>query len=297
MLAARMPDRCVAFPRAHTRSAALASALAVIGVATTLTATVARADPIDVINAMRAQGCSRGSSPAAPVRHDGSLDNAARELTRDDRLEVALGRAGYDAERSTFFHVRGSSADEAIAQVLGERYCGAVNDPLYEDSGVFRRGNETWIVLAVRKVPLTLEAATVEMRVLALVNAARAQARRCGREQMEPTGPVTLSPFLTAAAIAHSRDMAQRGSLGHPGSDGSTSAQRVTRAGYAWRTAGENIAAGLRDAEAVVAAWLDSPPHCATLMGPQFTEMGVAFALAPGKNPPIYWTQVFAAPR
>jgi len=292
-----MPKHTFAFPRCHSPRMPLAIALTVVGVVTTLAAAATRADPVDVINAMRAEGCARGSSPAPPLRHDGSLDNAARELTRDGRLEVALGLAGYDAMSSTFFHVRGSRTDETIQQVLGERYCAEINDPRYEDTGAFQRGNETWIVLAVRKVALALEAATVEARVLALVNAARAQARRCGRDQLDATGPVVLSPFLTAAAIAHSRDMAQRGSLGHPGSDGSTSAERVTRAGYTWRAAGENIAAGLRDADAVVAAWLDSPGHCATLMGPQFTEMGVAYALAPGKNPPIYWTQVFAAPR
>jgi uncharacterized protein YkwD len=46
-----------------------------------------------------------------------------------------------------------------------------------------------------------------------------------------------------------------------------------------------------------VSAWLDSPGHCATLMSPLYAETGIAFALAPGKNPAIYWTQVFAAPR
>ncbi|HJR68496.1 MAG TPA: CAP domain-containing protein, partial [Gammaproteobacteria bacterium] len=67
--------------------------------------------------------------------------------------------------------------------------------------------------------------------------------------------------------------------------------------GYAWRGSGENVAAGQRTAEEVVEAWLDSPGHCATLMEPKFTETGIAFALAPGKNPDVYWTQVFAAPR
>ena len=79
--------------------------------------------------------------------------------------------------------------------------------------------------------------------------------------------------------------------------DGSNSAERITRAGYAWQAAGENIAAGQLSAEAVVAGWLESPGHCATLMGPRFTEMGIAFALAPSRNPPIYWTQLFATPR
>jgi uncharacterized protein YkwD len=102
--------------------------------------------------------------------------------------------------------------------------------------------------------------------------------------------------MLNEAALRHARDMAERGSLGHQGSDGSQSGDRITRAGYRWRGSGENVAAGQRDADAVVAAWLDSPDHCATLMGPLFTEMGVAFALAPSKNPAIYWAQAFAVP-
>jgi uncharacterized protein YkwD len=32
-------------------------------------------------------------------------------------------------------------------------------------------------------------------------------------------------------------------------------------------------------------------------MDARFTETGVAFALAPGKDPPVYWTQVFGAPQ
>jgi uncharacterized protein YkwD len=32
-------------------------------------------------------------------------------------------------------------------------------------------------------------------------------------------------------------------------------------------------------------------------MEARFTETGVAYALAPGKNPAVYWTQVFAEPR
>jgi uncharacterized protein YkwD len=32
-------------------------------------------------------------------------------------------------------------------------------------------------------------------------------------------------------------------------------------------------------------------------MEPNFTETGIAFALAPAKNPSVYWTQVFAVPR
>jgi len=137
----------------------------------------------------------------------------------------------------------------------------------------------------------------VAQRVLELVNAARAEARRCGRDEFAAAPPLALSALLSEVALLHSCDIAQRRSLGHQGSDGSTAGERLTRSGYLWRAFGENVAAGQRDAEAVVAAWLDSPEHCTSIMGPQFTEMGVAFALAPSSYPAIYWTQVFAAPR
>jgi uncharacterized protein YkwD len=139
--------------------------------------------------------------------------------------------------------------------------------------------------------------AAVARRVLELVNAARAQARQCGRDGFEPAPPLVPATALTAAAAVHSLDMAERGSPGHDGSDGSSSGERITRTGYPWQISGENVAAGQRDAESAVAAWLESPGHCATLMDARFTETGIAFALAPGQNPAVYWTQVFAAPR
>ena len=38
--------------------------------------------------------------------------------------------------------------------------------------------------------------------------------------------------------------MADRSRLDHTGSDGSSPAERATRAGYTWRVVGENIASG-----------------------------------------------------
>ena len=91
--------------------------------------------------------------------------------------------------------------------------------------------------------------------------------------------------------------MASHGKLSHAGSDGSTHAERATRAGYRWRVVGENIAAGQPNAEQVVAGWLKSAGHCANLMDPDFSEMGVAFAAAPQGGKGIYWAQMFGTPR
>jgi hypothetical protein len=263
-------------------------------------AAAVHADPASVVNAMRAEGCARVPAAGAAARRISSLDAAARELARNTKLGDALARVGYPVATSASFHVRGSLDDAVIRSMLEARYCESVNDPKFSELGVHQSGNETWIVMAGRKeTPFAAlqDPAAVARRVLELVNAARGEARRCGRERFEPASPLAMSTTLTAAASLHSLDMAARASLGHQGSDGSNSGERMTRAGYTWQVAGENVAAGQPDAATVVAAWLDSPGHCATLMSALYTETGVAFALAPGKDPAVYWTQVFGAPR
>jgi uncharacterized protein YkwD len=79
----------------------------------------------------------------------------------------------------------------------------------------------------------------------------------------------------------------------HAGGDGSTPAERATRAGYSWQAVGENIASGQSTPEQVVAVWLGSPRHCANIMDAEYSEMGVAFAASAHG---LYWAQVFGAP-
>jgi uncharacterized protein YkwD len=261
----------------------------------------ASADPASVVNELRVRGCAGTPAVGVAARRDSALDAAARELARGAKLGDALARVAYSTTSSTSFHVRGSADDAVVRDMLAQRYCALLNEAKFVELGAHQSGAETWIVMAAGRVAAPFAAlqdpAAVAQRVLGLINAARAQPRRCGRDRYEAAPPVTMSTTLTAAAALHSLDMAQRGELGHDGSDGSTSGDRMTRAGYGWRGSGENIASGQPDADTVVQGWLDSPGHCATLMEPRFTETGVAFALAPGKNPAVYWTQVFATPR
>jgi uncharacterized protein YkwD len=259
----------------------------------------AHADPAGVVNALRSEACAGVPAAGSPARRDSALDAAARELARNAKLSDALARVGYPVAKSASYHVRGSRDDAAIRGVLEPRHCESVNDPTLVELGVHQSGDDTWIVLAGRtETPFAAlrDPASVAQRVLELVNVARAEARRCGNDRFEPAPPLAMATMLTAAASLHSLDMAARGRLGHDGSDGSDSGERMRRAGYTWQISGENVAGGQRDAEAVVAAWLGSPGHCATLMDARYTETGVAFALAPGKNPAVYWTQAFAAP-
>ena len=87
------------------------------------------------------------------------------------------------------------------------------------------------------------------------------------------------------------------GHLSHRGSDDTTPADRVARAGYAWKAVGENVAAGPDTAKKVVDGWLSSPAHCENVMDPDFSEMGIAYFTNPKRKVGIYWAQVFARPR
>jgi uncharacterized protein YkwD len=235
--------------------------------------------------------------PAAVEMSD-ALGDVARELSRGGTLAAALDGENYRAANAEVLYLRSRMSDEDVREIIEDRYCTANDRPRFTEFGIYRTTNRAWIVLASPIEPPPLEdAAAVAARVLELVNTAREESRLCGDREVAAAPPLTLSSALTEAAARHAADMAQHGSFGHVGSDGSQSAERVSEAGYSWRSVGENIAAGQSGPDAVVAAWLDSPGHCVNMMDPRFEEMGVAFALAPLKNPDIYWAQDFAAPR
>ena len=248
------------------------------------------------INAIRAQGCS-GHPGARPVLISvAKLDRVAEALASGRRLPDALKDAGYIAVQSAALEASGS--DAGIARELARRGCEDIIDPAYRELGIATRKDRAWFVLAMPLVPpAASDAEDIGRRVLELVNEARADPRRCGRKRFDAAPPLALSELLQRAALEHARDMASRSSLSHAGSDGSTHAERATRAGYPWRVVGENIAAGQSTAEQVVAGWLKSAGHCANLMDPDFSEMGVAFAAAPQGGKGIYWAQMFGTPR
>lgn len=136
----------------------------------------------------------------------------------------------------------------------------------------------------------------VRARVVELVNVARSNARRCGRERFAAAPPLAASQQLNEAAATHARDMARRKFFEHRGSNGSQPKDRVMRAGYQPRLTGENIAYGPESAEEVVAGWLASPGHCANIMEPRFQDIGVGVAVG-RKRGQIYWVQEFGLPR
>ena len=251
----------------------------------------------DVINSIRLRGCGGRPASHVPLKTAHALDEVARRIANGSDLHSALTAAGYTAEQTASIHIATTGGELAAGRLLEQHFCAQISDSILREIGTARHGGDAWIVLAAPlSTPQPVDAPTVSRRVLELVNQARAQPRRCGRRVFTATSPLKLSTELANAALAHSLDMATRDYFEHQGPDGSTPASRVTRAGYAWRAVGENIAAGVATPDEAVEGWLQSAGHCENLMDPRFTDMGVAYVVNP-KNPAvILWTQVFAAP-
>lgn len=209
-----------------------------------------------------------------------------------------MQRAGYRATRWALVNMSGPSATGAIAEQVAKSFCTHLLDAAFAEVGLHRRQKQTWIVFAAPfSPPAAADASSVGRRVLDRVNAARAQPRDCGGRPFGAAGPLRASETLDRAAQLHSDDMAARNFFSHDGSDGSTVLIRTTRLGYAGRAVGENIASGQTTPETAVEGWIKSPPHCANLMNPRFTEMGVAYTVNTASQMGIYWTQVFGTPR
>jgi uncharacterized protein YkwD len=141
--------------------------------------------------------------------------------------------------------------------------------------------------------------ADFQASALARINQKRAAGASCGtRGSFAAAGALAWNTPLTQAADGHSRDMVTNNFHDHVSADGRTLADRIDATGYAWSSIGENIAAGYPGVNAVVDAWMTSDGHCANLMNPAFTELGLA--CMSGNSATTYnnyWTMTLARPR
>lgn len=253
---------------------------------------------VELINAYRAappacEGRTFASLP--PLAPDERLSKL--HIDQASQLSQAMRATGYRAARAEAMSMSGPPNVREAFQFAAKQHCRMLLDPQYSAIGVSQKGKE-WIIVLAR--PLIAENLgdwrTAGMQVLEHVNAARAQARRCGDREFKPGPPLRWNDTLANAALKHSQDMVRHNYFAHEGKDGRTVADRVKAEAYRWRRVGENIAAGQGSAQQVVQGWLSSPGHCANIMNADFTEMGAAYIYAPNSESGIYWTQVFARP-
>lgn len=129
------------------------------------------------------------------------------------------------------------------------------------------------------------EAATAEDgEVLRLVNEVR---------QQKGLAPLVMDSVINKAAAIRAAEMERLFSHDRP--DGSDCMTVFREVGMTYRTAGENLVAGMNlTPERAVDNWVDSPDHLDNILHAPFTHTGIAhFTLSNGK---VYWVQLFAAP-
>ncbi len=255
-----------------------------------------QADAVSAVQLLREGGCGGVLPAAQPLHHNAMLDRAAAQWAAGRPLAMAAERSGYEAQAASGLHISGP--ESSAVSLLRRSGCRTVADRTLHDLGIYRRGSDTWLVLAsAYAVPPRSSAPMLASRALQLVNEVRARGTRCGERSFAPAPPVRLSGTLAGVAFGHATDMAQHGYFEHQDRAGHSPADRVRATGYREKLVGENIAYGPKSADEVVQGWLDSPGHCENIMDPRFAEMGIAYAQGRASKHGLYWVQLLAAPR
>lgn len=114
---------------------------------------------------------------------------------------------------------------------------------------------------------------TLEAAVVRALNHVRAEAG---------LKPLRTSPSLRAAARGHSEAMLELGFFSHASADGTAFSERIRRhyTNRGWRmwSVGEALLASpgvTASPDAIVEAWLESPPHRAIILSPTWREAGI----------------------
>ena len=104
------------------------------------------AGPLAAVEVLREGGCG-GTMPAAgPLRHNPFLDRAALEWALGRPLPMASAENGFPASVTAGVHISGP--DSAMLQQLRQVGCRIVAARQMRDIGLFRRGPDTWLVVA-----------------------------------------------------------------------------------------------------------------------------------------------------
>lgn len=117
--------------------------------------------------------------------------------------------------------------------------------------------------------------------VLSLVNAER---------KKQGLQPLQLLSSLNKVANMKAQDMAAKNYFSHNSPTYGTSFEMLKSQGIHYMSAGENIAKGQKDAQAVMTAWMNSAGHRQNILSPAFEYMGLGYYKS-GSSP--IWVQIF----
>jgi len=104
-------------------------------------------------------------------------------------------------------------------------------------------------------------------RLIGLTNQARVE---------QGLEPLEISSKLTEAAEKKAMDMINQNYFAHTSPDGLSPWYWVSKAGYKYSAAGENLAKGFSESEYVYQAWMNSPSHKANILNKNYQDIGIA---------------------
>lgn len=120
------------------------------------------------------------------------------------------------------------------------------------------------------------------------------------RRKQKHLTPLILDTRLVSAAEGFSTALMQRGELDLKASTGSELKDRLTRVGFDYRFAVENIASGPQTPEETVALWMQSEHHRRNILHPTVTHAGAGRAEHPNSVAlhgfQYYWALILAKP-
>ncbi len=98
---------------------------------------------------------------------------------------------------------------------------------------------------------------------------------------------------LYESAYLKSRHMQTTGSFSHNDGTGFSVQELLSKVGYEFQSAGENLALGKKGPIDIMEAWKKSPTHNANLLNKDFRETGVSVQSTQDQNPTYYVTHHF----
>jgi uncharacterized protein YkwD len=122
-------------------------------------------------------------------------------------------------------------------------------------------------------------------QLISLINQARAEAQ---------LSTVTANPQLTAAAQAHSVDMACGNFLSHGGPNGEPIGYRLRESG--WSAPGFQEILAIGTPQDALDQWRNDPGHWEFVLNPFHTAIGVGYAYSASSNLGGYFTVDFGSP-
>lgn len=170
------------------------------------------------------------------------------------------------------------------------------------------------VIVTKKRVDMRIPALSEALKkeYLNAINRARGEAQDCGTAGFfEATTPLKWNNKLYEAAYEHMQDLIKSKTFAHEGSGResdwtgyalgkkSTFVERIENHGYQWSRLAENLGGGTQidEPEEMVRNWLESDHHCANLMNPNFTEVGMVMLKDDNAKYTHYWGQELGTPK